>query len=464
MSRILIKNGYIATMDCNKTVYPQGDLLIQDDRIVQIAENIDPEIPPDQIIDARHKVVLPGFVNTHAHLQQYFRGLYELIGEFYDVNLPLEGYRQPQDMDYLGLASCAEFIQGGCTTSVVIYTYPDGFAKAAKQTGIRVMLAADIEEVNLERLRDGVYEYLPQKGAAGLQRAMDLHRDWHGKADGRITTLMMPKAADLTRPETYLKCKDFANQHKLLLSSHVAQSAQELRQVQKLYGKTPPQHLNDLGILDDTFLAAHCAYASDQDLDLIQKTGTRILQCRFLYSPFVRWIDSGIPISLGTDDYFHDMLMMFRELLAGQADRAAHQLESAEQFYAGNRATKRPSFYEMLELATRKGAEVLHMDQEIGSLELGKKADIILIDMLNPFITPTMDPITSIVLYGSSSDIKTVIVDGQILKENGQFTTLNLKETLLTAQHYVQEIRERFFKEHPQQRIRWEKKVPHVQP
>lgn len=462
MGSILIKNGFIATMDKDKTVYQQGDLLVQNDRIMEIGKSITPQRPPDEIVDASQHVVLPGFVNTHAHLQQYFRGLYELIGEFYDVNLPLEGYRQPKDMDYLGLASCAEFIQGGCTTSVVIYTYPDGFARAVEKSGIRVKLAADIEEVNLERLRDGVYEYLPQKGEAGFQRAVDLHRDWHGKADGRITTLMMPKAADLTRPETYRKCKDFANQHGLLMCSHVSQSGQELRHVQKLYGKTPTQHLQDMGMLDDRMLAAHCAYATDQDLDLIQKTGTRILQCRFLYSPFVRWMDRGISISLGTDDYFHDMLMMFREILAGQADRAAHQLESAEQFFAGNRVTKRPTFYEMLELATRKGAEAIHMEKEIGSLEVGKKADLLLIDTRNPFITPTMDPLTSIVLYGSSSDIKFVMVDGRFLKKDGEFTTLNLDTTLSSAQAYVHEIRDRFFKENPHQKEIWEKKVPYL--
>ncbi len=462
MASILIKDGFIATMDTQQTVLQQGDILIQNDRIQEIAKKINPSVPPDQILDAKHKVVLPGFVNTHAHLQQYFRGLYELIGEFYDVNLPLEGYRQPQDMEYLGLASCAELIQGGCTTSVILYTYPDGFARAAEQAGIRVLLAADIEEVNLEKLREGIYEYMPQKGEAGFQRAVDLHRDWHGKANGRITTLMMPKAADLTLPETYRKCKTFADQHGLLISSHVSQSGQELRQVQKLYKKTPPQHLFDLGILDNNFLAAHCAYATDQDLALIHKTGTRILQCRFLYSPFVRWMEMGIPISLGTDDYFHDMLMMFRELIAGQADRAAHQLDSAEQFFAANRITRRPSAYEMLELATRKGAEAIHREADIGSLEVGKKADLILIDTMNPFITPTMDPLTSVVLYGSSNDIKTVIVDGQILKKDGEFTTLDLNSTLTTAQTYVEEILDRFFKEHPHQKEIWTKKTMYL--
>lgn len=91
-------------------------------------KNVQTPRSPEIVIDAKHKVIMPGFVNVHSHLQQYFRGVYELMGDFYNTNLPLEGYRRPEDMGWLGDASCAEFIRGGCTTSMVIYTYIDGFA------------------------------------------------------------------------------------------------------------------------------------------------------------------------------------------------------------------------------------------------------------------------------------------------------------------------------------------------
>jgi 5-methylthioadenosine/S-adenosylhomocysteine deaminase len=200
MGEILIKNGFIATMDPDRTIHPQGSLLIEDDCIVDIGKDIQTPRSPEHVIDANHKVILPGFVNAHAHLQQYFRGVYELIGDFYKVNLPLEGYRQPDDMDWLGDASCAELIHGGSTTSMIIYTYPDGFARSIAQAGNRVILAADIEEVDLVNLMDGAYHYLPEKGEAAYRRAVDLHNNWHCKVEGRITTVMAPKAADLSKP------------------------------------------------------------------------------------------------------------------------------------------------------------------------------------------------------------------------------------------------------------------------
>lgn len=461
MADILIKNGFIATMDRDATVYQRGNVYIRDDRIIAVGNTEAVKGTPDEVIDAENKVVMPGFVNTHSHLQQYFRGLYEQIGEFYEVNLPMEQYRQPEDMQYLAMASCAEFIHSGCTTSVVIYTYQDGFAEAVADSGMRAVLAVDIDEVDLESLRQGSYEYVDAKGEAAFQRAVDLYNKWHGAEDGRITTLMAPKAADLTRPEMYKRCKEFADKNGLRVSTHLSQSAREYKQVMALYGKTPPQHLHDLGVLDEKLMAAHCVYATEADLDLIRSAGNPILQCRFLHSPFVRWMDMGIPLALGTDDFYHDMLQLIRENLMGQSFRAG-LLESAEQMFGEDRITSRPYLYEMLELATRKGAEAIGMDKEIGSIEVGKKADLITIDLENPFLLPTNDPLTSIVLYGSSSDIDNVMIDGKLVKRDSQFTTFNPKKAYADAQKRVKEIREKLFTDHPHQRDIWLRKIPYM--
>ena len=458
MGEILIKNGFIATMDADRTIHRRGSVYIEDDRILEIGSEVETPRSPEHVIDATHKVVLPGFVNAHAHLQQYFRGVYELIGDFYRVNLPLEGYRQPDDMEWLGPASCAELIHGGSTTSMIIYTYPHGFAKSVVEAGNRVILAADIEEVDLVSLMDGVYQYLPEKGEAAYRRAVDLHRNWHGKAEGRITTAMAPKAADLARPETYTRCKEYADEHGLRLTTHLSQSWREVQQVKKLHGKTPPEHLRDLGVLDDGLTGAHCTYATESDTRLIEKSGMGILHCRAVANPLLRWLDAGIPVGLGTDDYHHDVLQLLRENIAGQRTRA-RAVGGAEGMLSGNPLTSRPTHYELLELATRKGAETLGLDHEVGSLEPGKKADIITVDTLNPYLTPTMDPITSIVLYGTSGDISEVIADGSILKREKRLTTIREAEALTRAQSRVEEIIERFFEDHPHQRRNWERKT-----
>lgn len=458
MPDLLIRGGFVATIDPQHTVYPQGSVYVQDGIIAEVGEASRLPQRADTVIEADRHVVLPGFVNTHAHLQQYFRGVYELIGDFYEVNLPLEGYRSPEDMQWLGAASCAELIYGGCTTAQVIYTYPDGFAKSVEEAGNRVVIGADIEEVDLEQLREGVYAYRPDKGAAAFQRATELFRDWHGKAGGRVTTVMTPKAPDLASADTYLECRRFAEEKGLRLSTHLSQSWREVRQVEKLYGKTPPAHLRDLGVLSERLTAAHCSFATEEDTRLIASAGTGILHCRSVTNPLLRWLDMGIPVGLGTDDYHHDMLQLLRQNLAGQAVWARLTGGAAEML-AGSRRTSRPGFRELLEMATRKGAEVLGMEAQIGSLEKGKRADILTVNMDNPYLTPTQDPLTSIVLYGASADIDTVIVDGAVLKRDGVLTTLDLPQALSTAQERTEAIIGRFFREHPEQQALWEQKV-----
>jgi 5-methylthioadenosine/S-adenosylhomocysteine deaminase len=246
------------------------------------------------------------------------------------------------------------------------------------------------------------------------------------------------------------------------VTTHLSQSWREVQQVERLYGKTPPQHLSDLGILDEKLTGAHCTYATERDTQMITESGMGILHCRSVRNPLISWIDLGIPVGLGTDDYFHDMLQLLRENIAGQAARA-RAVGGSQGMLAGNRMTRRPSFYDLLELATRKGAEVLGIEDKVGSLEEGKRADLIMVDMLNPFLTPTKDPLTSIVLYSTSSDIDTVIVDGRILKRDGVLTTIDTAEALLKGQERVEEIIERFFEENPEQRKNWHKMVPYME-
>ena len=458
MTEILIKGGYIATMDKNQTILPQGDVYIEDDRIVEVGKKIDPPRAPEYIVDAEHHFVMPGFVNAHSHLQQYFRGVYELMGDFFDTNLPLEGYRRREQMETLGLASCAEFVYGGCTTSMLIYTYPDGYAQAVEKAGNRCYMAGDIEHVDLEKLRHGVFEYLPDKRDAAVKRGKDLYYNWHGKADGRITTLMCPKAPDMTEPDVYLECKEFADEHDLRMTTHLSQSQREYKQVMKLFGKTPPKHLYDLGVMDDKLSGAHLTYATASDISLIKETGMAILHCHSVESPLLEWLDLGIPIGLGTDDYHHDMCDLIRKQRAGQMN-VASKTGGHLAMINSSRRTARPSFYEMLKLATRGGAEALGMDDQIGSLEPGKKADIITFDMMTPYIIPTRDPVTSIFLYGSPGDIDNVICDGKFLKMDHKLTTINIEEALNQAQGTCNQIIDKFFEEHPDQKEIWEKKA-----
>lgn len=155
-----------------------------------------------------------------------------------------------------------------------------------------------------------------------------------------------------------------------------------------------------------------------------------------------------------------DVIVAVCETMFIEKAARAHLIEGAEEILASDPSTFRSTFYELLELATRRGAETLGIDGEVRSLEPGKKADIITINMHNPYLTPTKNPFTNIVLYGSSRDVDTVIVDGHILKKDGVLTSIDVKQALATAQGSVEQITGRFFQEHPEQRQTWEQKAP----
>jgi len=459
MADILFKDGFVVTMDGDRRVIPSGDVYVVDDRITEIGKGLRVR-DPEYVVDARHHLVMPGFVNAHSHLQQYFRGVYELMGDFFETNLPLEGYRRPEQMETLGMASCAEFIYGGCTTSMLIYTYPDGYARAVAEAGNRCHMAGDIEHVDLEKLKNGEFVYIPEKRDAAVKRAKDLYFNWHGEADGRITTLMCPKAPDMAMPDVYMECKAFADEHGLSMTTHLSQSMREYRQVQRLFGKTPPQHLYDLGVMDEKLSGAHLTYGTAKDFQLIKETGMSILHCHSVESPLIDWLDMGIPVGLGTDDYYHDMLDLIRKQRMGVMNRAG-KTGGYLGMINDSRRTARPSFYDMLELATISGAKALGMDKEIGSIEIGKKADIITFDLMNPYITPTRAPVTSVFLYATPADIDNVICDGLFLKKDKNLTTIDIKDALIKAQKTCDQIIDKFFDEHPDQKKIWEQKSKH---
>ncbi|MCJ7572737.1 amidohydrolase family protein, partial [Candidatus Bathyarchaeota archaeon] len=177
-------------------------------------------------------------------------------------------------------------------------------------------------------------------------------------------------------------------------------------------------------------------------------------------NPLMMWVDRGIPVGFGTDDYFHNMNDLLREIREGQMTRA-RLVGGADGMLADNRRTARPTFYELLERATRGGAEALGIDKDVGSIEPGKKADVITVDMLNPYLTPTREPLTSLFLYATPADIDNVICDGRLLKKDGKLTTIDMGKALTLAQATCDEIIDRFFQEHPDQRLRWKKAVPY---
>jgi 5-methylthioadenosine/S-adenosylhomocysteine deaminase len=469
MADILIEHGFIITMDPERRVIRDGSVYVDDGRIISVGKSEEIEAPssPEFVIDAKNKVIMPGFINTHTHIEQYLRGVYELTGDFFKIMLPLIQYEHPMGLDF-GLSTCAEMIYGGATTTCCTHSlYLDDLARAVEIAGNRAVIGMNIPEVDFAKLRDGVYEYIPHLGDEGVRAARDLYDRWQGEADGRITTILAPHAPDFTTTETFLKIKEMAEMYDLRIMTHLSQSREEVLQVRKMHGKTPPEYLEEIGLLDERLLVAHCTYASETDTLLIRDAGSKILHCRSVRNPLLQWLDLGIPVGLGTDDLYHSMLPLLRQNMRGAGYRAEvlggyHGLIVNSGLKARPtplRINERPSPYELLELATIRGAEVLGMDKEVGSLEPGKMADIITIDMSNPLLAPTQEPVSSIVLYGNASDIDTVMVKGRMIKEGGTITSFDAEDAMSKAQERIDGLWERFFEEYPEQKTLWRKRV-----
>lgn len=448
MGTIKIENGHLFCMDTDGTNIRNGSILVENDRIKAIGSSKElQDVTAHHTIDAENHLVLPGFVNTHAHLHQYNRGIYELIGGLYRMEIPLEKYRHPGQMDRMGDSLCAEFIWGGSTTVHVIYTYPEGFARCAEKCGLRAVLSADIEQVDLEALSRGEYRYSKEKGDEALARAKQFYYSWNGKADGRIKVFMTPKGVDFVTEETLRAVKSFSEEHHIPITTHLAQSYREINQAYKMYGLSPTQVLERLGLLDNPLSVAHFAFATERDTQLLAQRGVGISQCRFINSPVQHWLDHGILVGLGTDDDFHNMIELMREVTVGQKNRAA-SLQGSEGIEPDNPLLFKPKPYTLLEMATRKGAELLGIQHETGSLEVGKKADIITVNLHSPHLSPTFDPIVSLIYYGSSADVDHVLIDGRIVKEKGVLKTIDPVLAQKEAYEEAEEMMKAFFKDH----------------
>ncbi len=436
-------------MDASRRIITDGAVAIDGDKIVGIGttEEMESRFDVDQIVDADGKAVLPGFVNVHTHLPSIFvRGVYGVVREgLYQVLFPVKEYLKPEYCYELGLASCLEALTSGSTTIQETYNYMDHFAKAAKETGIRADLGEQIAEADYIAIKDGVYKYIPEQAETMLKRAVDLKSKWNGEAGGRITTSWAPLAPDMVTPWVYEEVlKHHSPGEKI--STHVEQSKREVTQVKKVYDKTSVEHLRDLGVLGPDLIGAHCIYNTDGDLRLMKEAGASVLHCPrpFLLggatAPLAKWREMGLKVGFGTDNVFHNMWETLRTAI----------------YVARIRETigepKSPSYYDILEHATIKGAEVMGIGDKVGSLEVGKKADIQLIDLKCPHIYPTADVTSSLVLYGGTVNVDTVMVDGKILKRDGKMVGLDVKAILDEAQRITVEIWEGLYKDRPELR------------
>ena len=425
---VVIRKCTLLTMS-DRGVIRQGLIAIKDGSIIYVGREVKaPSFEADKIIDGSGKIAMPGLINCHTHAaMSLFRSIAEdkeLSVWLREVIWPLESKLKPEDVYYGTLLSCVEMIKSGTTCFSDMYFHEDMVAKAVIESGLRCVLSPGIIEAGQKIL-----------GRILLREAVKIAKKYRGDSYGRISVMLGPHALYSCSPQLLRRVSEEAKALNIGVHIHLAESEDDSANIKNLYGKSEVELLNDIGLLRPNLLAAHCIHLSDQDVMLMAKRDVKVV-----YNPVSNMklasgipkvkdlLDAGLTVSLGTDGpASNNSLDMFDTM------KFATLLQKAK--YRDPRVLPAKK---VIEMATIDGARALGLSDFIGSLEVNKRADIILIDVEKPHLTPMHDIYATLVYSARGSDVDTVIVDGKVLMENRNVNTLNEHEIIKKAEERIQ--------------------------
>lgn len=427
-SRIMITGGIVITMDDEEKIYSPGWLLVEDNKIVNLGEGSPPDLPGIcKYIDASGKVIMPGIVNIHTHVcGSLVKALTEDRSTFYSLALPMERFLTPEYAYILSLLGCIETVKAGSTCINDMYHFMRSGAKAVEEIGLRAVLAHNVYEVDLYRLQFGDYTYNTQQGINNLEENIKLIEEFHNKANGKITCRFGPHAPDTCSTELLCEMSRLANEYGVGLHMHVAQSEQETEFIKNTHGVSPIQYLENIGMTGGNLIAAHCILADERDIQILKKTNTIVAHCPTIYCkrgtfpPMQSMYGSNVKIALGTDWVSMDPWDNMRFAIGGG------RLSGCQDEIINS--------HKAFRMSTIDAAKYLGLDSIIGSLESGKRADLIIIDINKAHLQPAYDDIIATLVYNANgNDVETVMVDGQIIVENGKMKMVDEKDVIKEA-------------------------------
>lgn len=428
MTDLIIKNATIVTADRAGSVLT-GGVAVEDGRITHLGEVPD---RAQDVVDAQGGIVMPGLVNTHCHAaDSLFRGLVE--------NLPLEPWLQTvwkAERAILTAATCrlgarlgfAELLLSGCTSVVDMFWHPHSTARAGAELGLRVSCGGLF------------FDFPGMDGKTVDTRLPDAEAFFadHPRTD-RLRPGTFPHGAYTVGPENLKIAKKLADDHDALFSTHAAETTVEQQTVQDSYGASVIRHMEALGILDARTILAHCVHCDDEEIAILARTGAVVAHNPVsnlkLASGFARipdMLEAGVHVTLGTDGAIsgNDIDMWLALRLAATLHKAASGRADV--------ITTR----EALHMATLAGAEAMGLGTVTGSLEIGKAADLVVLDTSAPHAVPIFDPLTHIVYSAGRADVRHVFVDGQWRVRDRALTVFDMTETLDEIRALVPAIKE----------------------
>lgn len=436
---ILIKNATIVTMNKNRDVIT-GDILIEGNKIAAIGEI--PNIA-NRVIEAGGQLIIPGLIQSHVHLcQTLFRGQaddLELLDWLKLRIWPLEGSHDPESIYYSAMLGCGELFKGGTTSIINMETvhHTEATIEALMQNGMRAITGKCMMDYG-----EGVPGTLIEDTDQSIIESVNLCEKWHGKANGRIQYAFAPRFVVSCSEKLLLEVRDLAFKYGVMVHTHASENRDEIALIKKDRGMGNVVYLDKIGLTGSNLILAHCIWLDEEEMDILAKTKTKVVHCPSCnlklasgIAKIPELIDRGICVSIGADgapcNNNLDQFIEMRTAALIQKPIYGPRIMPAEQVFA---------------LATIEGAKAMGLEEEIGSLEVGKKADLAIINLKGLHTHPLDEHVSvysHLVYQAKSSDVITTIVDGQIVLDNGRLTTINEEEVRINSNKAIKRVAKR---------------------
>lgn len=431
---LLITGGTIVTMDAGRRVLTPGAIAIDGTDIVSVGDPqvVVPHVSPRTTIDARGLVVLPGLINTHTHAPMVlYRGLADdlaLMEWLQNYIFPAEAKTVSPEFVRAGTRLAAlEMIQSGTTTYTDMYYFEEEIARVTRDAGLRGILGQTIIQFPVADAKT------PEAALARTERFI---QQW--KNDALVTPAVAPHSMYTLDAKTLTAARDLGRRHGVPVLIHLAETSDEVKIAAERHKQTPTAYLESIGFFGPRTLAAHGVWLDDRDIETLKRAGVGVshnpesnMKLASGTAPVPKLLAAGVALGLGTDGAASNNDLDMFEAMRQAA--FLHKLQSGDPRVVGA-----PS---ALEMATIGGARALGMERAVGSLEAGKRADVILVSMRGARQTPMYDPISHLVYVTRGDDVRTTIVNGRILMRDRVMRTLDERAVLAEARMWAEKVK-----------------------
>ncbi len=428
---LIVKNGIVLTMNGEKEILDDGVVVVKGNKIIEVGDKeILKKYSSKKTIDADGGIIMPGMINTHTHVSMsVFRSLADDVPDRLNRYIfPLENKMVSQEMVYTGaIHGTIEMAKGGVTTMVDMYLFEESAAEAVKEIGLRGVMTQNIIKYPTADGKDG---------DAKVEMAIAFVEKY--KNDELITPGFGPHAPHTVKQEDLERIRDLSKKYNVPVSMHVAETQKEFDKFKTKYNMTPIEYLDSIGLLNERFIAAHSIFVTDSDIELMKKRDIGVahnmvanIKSAKGVSPALKMFDDGLRIGLGTDGPMSGNTLD----IIGQMGYVAklHKLANKD------RSAMPP--YKVVEMATMGGARAIHREDELGSLEKGKLADIVVLETRSVNMQPIFDPYSVLVYSANASNVETVIVNGKMIVEDKKILTYDEKKNRKAIQEFSKKVK-----------------------